>query len=907
MTHTPSFSKRIHGPSLQMKRLNDDHLYSVSDNTHTLVLPLSWTLDETATKHMVYSDFYQRIKKKFSPLPVYIWPRIHSLQLQHTFVDSLIQQYNDDYQSITNLLDNYGILHTPYHLYHPKVIESLSTLDKKMVEDHRVGVRSDVVYYDITSGRVVPDHRIMTSSVESKEYKVRFFLNWNKETLSGMIKNAYDIFWCVAILVNPHDKRYKKARGKDIILPITNRSVPVVTYEWISVEGLGTRILVPAHNRDDFNIALELGLPLDVYAFDKFGMFTSYAKEFAHKPLVDFSENVIKFLDDISNLEATHSIKSVEYKDKYTHIRLYPLLEKNIYIGLWYQSGEDTNFISSMSQYVGDTSFFQYDIGKEENFCISNQDPYQPAMDMYSQKEEFSAMIIKDSNLIQDIVIDFYKMWLLHLPAKGDDIVDIFSIQYNGTYIWEVFYTLRTQQQQYANAQEIFILLKKLIEGIPSDEDIDFILDAIDLGWYFLHTKQWYVAQTINTYHYDNDYVALALMVSLLSQDQIDVVFLKDSTTFIKYFLYLYYFYYRKSVQLDMYALDEKIVFWQQWSTAQKLSSDVVRLMLLQSCHHTEHENIKKIYTGEDFDRFINKRWNLARIIPTVETASIEELWKDLLQLSSQMHDYDRYLISTIHELYDEVTFLLQKHYTDQIVTIVVSTLREKIADSLLYIVKMKPSPVSEKVAFYVLNFANHLLYPLIPTTIVGLFENVKLKRLTTFFEQDPTFLVNKNVKCNFLMQFVNHWYTASKNEDNIQGFILKANKDFLDYARDVLPDFHEFLGKEYTIELLDEHQDWPTEIEMNRVFAMQWWIIKTVWQESMVITTPQIQLQDSLGILKKQLSYKQQLLQTIKNTLIRMRTSWLNDKIIQFQQQIEVLEKEISDIEYQISKLKYF
>lgn len=145
---------------------------------------------------------------------------------------------------------------------------------------------------------------------------------------------------------------------------------------------------------------------------------------------------------------------------------------------------------------------------------------------------------------------------------------------------------------------------------------------------------------------------------------------------------------------------------------------DVVRLLLLQASHHKDHDDVEKKYTAEEFDRFINKRWNLARIIPRIEIQSLDDLAKDLLQLSSQMHDYDRYLISTLHELYDEVIFLLQKHYTDQIVATVISQLREKIADSLLYIVKMKPSPVSEKVAFYVLNFANHILYPMIPTTI---------------------------------------------------------------------------------------------------------------------------------------------------------------------------------------------
>jgi hypothetical protein len=44
-----------------------------------------------------------------------------------------------------------------------------------------------------------------------------------------------------------------------------------------------------------------------------------------------------------------------------------------------------------------------------------------------------------------------------------------------------------------------------------------------------------------------------------------------------------------------------------------------------------------------------------------------------------------------------------------------------------------------------------------------------------------------------------------------------------------------------------------------------------------------------------------------MKNTIVRMRASGQNDKIPQFQSQIDVLLKDIADLEYQISKLKYF
>lgn len=907
MTHTPSFSKRIHGSSLIQKRLEDDsHYYNqtwIYQWRSVIATPLQGFLDETTAQYLVYSDFYQRTKLEPSLIPIYIGPRSHSLHTQYN-ISTFIKQYTTDYGIIKDQLNFLGIWYSLYHLYHPTVIDALHHVDKKLVHDHRVWLRSDVVYYDIESWRVVPDHRIEKKIVNTQEYIVRFFLNSNKETLSWLIHHAYDLFGCVAILVNPHDKRYKKARGRDIILPISNRSVPVIPYEGVSVEWLWTRVLVPAHNREDFWIALELWLPIDIYAFDEWWKFTSYAKDFSHKSLQDFSENVIKFLDDISNLESTIVSECVEYRDKYTNQLLYPLLKKNIYIGLWYQSFDDSNFIEHSGQYIWNSTLLENDVWKEENFCITNQDTYQPLLWSFSWYFDHQSIHSEEVNLIQDIVKDFYQWWLLHLPLKWDDIIDIFSLQYDGIYLWKIFFEARIQHTTYHNHEEVYTLLEKITQHIPSDHDIDTLLEYIDLWWYFLHTKQGYVVQHHDNYHYDNDYVALALIIYLTPTSLIDIVMVSDKTTFFKFFLYVHYYYYRKSLQLHIYALEDKKVFWSQWNTMQTLMSDVSRLLLLQACHHQDHDEIQYYYTAEEFDRFLQKRWNLVRIIPQSWNYTIEEQAKELLELSHHMSDYDTYLISTLHELYDDVVFSLQKHHTDHIVSITISTLWNKIADILLYIIKMVPSSVSHKVASYVINFSNHLLYPLAPNLVVWLFDNLWMKRSITFFEKDPTFLVNKNIKCNFLMQFINQWYKETKSSQPIQWFMLKANKDFLDYAQQVLPDFTDFIGKEYIIDLLDEHQERPDGISYHKVFAMQRWV---KWLPVIVNEKPIVELQDSLWTLKKQLSYKEQLLQTIKNTLIRMRTSGQREKIEQFQSQIYGLEKEISEIEYQISKLKYF
>lgn len=97
---------------------------------------------------------------------------------------------------------------------------------------------------------------------------------------------------------------------------------------------------------------------------------------------------------------------------------------------------------------------------------------------------------MQENNLIEDIVKTLYQLGLLHLPARGDDILDALTLQYDGHYLWKTIYTFHTMRMHYEQLQQVYDLLMQLSEDIPNDATIDEILDAIDLGTFFVHTKQ---------------------------------------------------------------------------------------------------------------------------------------------------------------------------------------------------------------------------------------------------------------------------------------------------------------------------------------------------------------------------------------------------------------------------------
>lgn len=71
------------------------------------------------------------------------------------------------------------------------------------------------------------------------------------------------MFGDTAVAVNPKDKRYKHLIGKNVILPIVNKPIPVVGDEHADMEfGTGVVKITPAHDPNDFEVGLRHNLPV---------------------------------------------------------------------------------------------------------------------------------------------------------------------------------------------------------------------------------------------------------------------------------------------------------------------------------------------------------------------------------------------------------------------------------------------------------------------------------------------------------------------------------------------------------------------------------------------------------------------------------------------------------------------
>ena len=106
------------------------------------------------------------------------------------------------------------------------------------------------------------------AEVEYEEQAGHFWhLRYPLEDGSGFIEMATTrpetMLGDTAVAVNPADERYKEYVGKNVILPIVHRVIPIIADDYVDMEfGTGVVKITPAHDPNDFEVGLRHNLPV---------------------------------------------------------------------------------------------------------------------------------------------------------------------------------------------------------------------------------------------------------------------------------------------------------------------------------------------------------------------------------------------------------------------------------------------------------------------------------------------------------------------------------------------------------------------------------------------------------------------------------------------------------------------
>jgi valyl-tRNA synthetase len=108
----------------------------------------------------------------------------------------------------------------------------------------------------------ISDLEVKHEEVQGKLFEIRYPVVGADEFIVVATTRPETMLGDTAVAVNEKDERYKHLQGKNVLLPLMNREIPIITDELANPEfGTGAVKVTPAHDPNDFQAGLRHNLP----------------------------------------------------------------------------------------------------------------------------------------------------------------------------------------------------------------------------------------------------------------------------------------------------------------------------------------------------------------------------------------------------------------------------------------------------------------------------------------------------------------------------------------------------------------------------------------------------------------------------------------------------------------------
>lgn len=215
-----------------------------------------------------------------------------------------------------------------------------------------------MVNWDPEAKTNISDEEVIFKEQNGKLYYLKYKIEGTEDFLSVATTRPETIFGDTAICINPNDERYAHLKGKNVIVPIVNRIIPIIEDDYVDIEfGTGALKITPAHDINDYEIGKSHGLPM-IDSLDDDANLNEQGQHYAGKNRFEVRKLIAKELAEKDLL-----LKAEDYVNKVgTSERTGAVIEPKVSVQWFLKMADLPNHSIacwSASLALMDSSFFQ--------------------------------------------------------------------------------------------------------------------------------------------------------------------------------------------------------------------------------------------------------------------------------------------------------------------------------------------------------------------------------------------------------------------------------------------------------------------------------------------------------------------------------------------------------------------
>ena len=162
-----------------------------------------------------------------------------------------------------------------------------------------------MVNWDPEAQTTLSNEEVIYEEVNSKLFYIDYKIIGSNESITVATTRPETIFGDTAIAINPDDKRYSHLKNHKVLVPISEREIPIIFDEYVDIDfGTGCLKVTPAHSENDKIIGDKHNLEI-VDIFNNDATLNDYGLHYKGLDRFDVRDKISKELKNIGALKST--------------------------------------------------------------------------------------------------------------------------------------------------------------------------------------------------------------------------------------------------------------------------------------------------------------------------------------------------------------------------------------------------------------------------------------------------------------------------------------------------------------------------------------------------------------------------------------------------------------------------